>query len=739
MAHLVNIVIPPLQAALTYEVPEAFIPKVEVGCRVEVPLGRRRVQGYVVATAVPLQPRRESEKEFAVKALFENDDPLACFTPQQLEFFRWIADYYGEPLSNVIDVAIPPAPPPKFERFVELVNVPDKKLGKTQRHIIEVLSAAKAPLDAALLARQVKGAARALKTLEDSGNVRISSRELIDHHTPVDAVPAWAKSAVDLNAEQLRAVQDISAAAVSGGFSPFVLHGVTGSGKTEVYIEAIRKAQESGKGSLIIVPEIALTPQLIDRFRARLGDNIAVLHSALHRRSRWDAWRALLEGRCTVAIGARSGIFAPVPNLGLIIVDEEHESSYKQAEGLRYHARDLAIVRAKLSSAAVVLGSATPSLETYLNAREGKYRLLPLPARHGNAVPLDIKVVDLNRIKPWEMPSRSISPTLANAIDAALQKGEQVFLLYNRRGFASYLQCEACQATIECPNCSVTLTFHKHHNSLLCHYCNLSLPTPQRCPACSGGEGSTLVQRGAGTERIYEELQELFPEARMNRLDRDTVLDEQAYRSTLNSVREGNTDILVGTQMIAKGHDLPGVTLVGIVDCDVGLHMPDFRAGERIFQLLTQAAGRAGRGDKPGSVVLQTRVPKHPSIVKTAQKDFVGFADIELAQRKGLNYPPFSRLLRIVVSSPDQTFGQQYIRTLRIAAEESIQTRNFSVKILGPAVAPIAKLRALWRWHMILKAKSVSELNRVMRDISARAPESTRVRLVFDMDPQDLM
>jgi primosomal protein N' (replication factor Y) len=743
MPTFVNVVIPPLEYALTYELPVSMETRVEVGSRIDVPLGRRTAQGYVISKERKAKAGPgASTPKFQIKAVPEGD-VTQCFLPEQVEFFQWIADYYGDPLSNVIDVAIPPTVPPKFERTISLVSEPEEELaGSAQKEIVKILSENGGELDITTITRRVKGAARVLKGLEKKGIISVQSEEKLDHHRSAEEVPQWAKSAVDLNKAQQDALAAIDAAEVKDEFHPFVLHGVTGSGKTEVYIEAIRNALERGKSALIIVPEIALTPQLIDRFRARLGDNLAVLHSALHRRSRWDSWRALLEGRCSVAIGARSGIFAPVKNLGLIIVDEEHETSYKQADGLRYHARDLALVRAKLEKCAVVLGSATPSLETYLNAMKGKYTLLPLPVRHAASTNLDVKIIDLNRVKPWEMASKNISPQLAEALAHAIERKEQAFILYNRRGFASYLQCEACQKTLDCPNCSVTLTYHKQQHSLQCHYCNLSIVTPEFCPSCRGHDDKTpgtLTQRGAGTEKIFEELQTLFPEAKLERLDRDSVLDNAVYRRILNSVRDGSTDILVGTQMIAKGHDLPGVTLVGIVDCDVGLHMPDFRAGERVFQLLTQASGRAGRGDKPGSVVLQTRVPKHPSIMKTFEKDFEGFANIELENRKNLNYPPYTRILRVVISAPQQEFGAAYARQVRGLIQASVEQRKLPVSVLGPTVAPIARVRALWRWHFLIKGKSATQLNQIMRDVSTNAPDSTQVRLVFDMDPQELM
>lgn len=744
MTNLVNIVIPPLGSALTYEVPQTFEERACVGCRVEVPLGKRRTQGYIIGTSSETVRSSEPDKSFQIRAISEGEEPLACFDASQLKFFEWIAEYYGEPLSNVIDVAVPPAVPRKFERYIELIDTrPEKTPAKVQGEFLATLKESGGTLPFDILQRRFKGAQRIVKALAEKGFIRIREEEILDHHLDhAEEVPTWAKASVELNQAQSKSLCEINTALEKHEFKAFVLHGVTGSGKTEVYIEAIRHASEHGLGALIIVPEIALTPQLIDRFRARLGQNIAILHSALHRRSRWDSWRALLEGRCSVAIGARSGIFAPVRNLGLIIVDEEHESSYKQAEGLRYHARDLALVRAKLERCPVVLGSATPSLETYLNAISGKYQLLSLPERPNNGAPLDMQVVDLGKVKPWDMPSKNISPVLAHEIADTLARKEQVFLLYNRRGFASYLQCDSCQSTIDCPNCSVTLTYHKQHNSLQCHYCNLTVVPPQFCSKCKGSDetgNAALVQRGAGTEKIYEELQALFPDARLARLDRDAVQDASVYRSILDSVRDGTTDILVGTQMIAKGHDLPGVTLVGIVDCDVGLHMPDFRAGERVFQLLTQASGRAGRGDKPGTVILQTRLPNHNSIKRTQAKDFAGFAQAELAIRKGHAFPPFSRILRILICAPDRNYGMRFVQALRSTVQAVIQSRGYEVTVLGPASAPIQKLRALWRWHFLLKATSPSQLNSIMKDVRKSISASTQVRVIFDMDPQDLM
>ncbi|MBX7143748.1 MAG: primosomal protein N' [Oligoflexia bacterium] len=744
MPNLVNIVIPPLPQAYTYAVPEEIEQDVEIGSRVVVPLGKRHAHGYVVSKFPLTEEREQSLADIKLKPVSTDGKGRPCFSVSQLRFFEWIAKYYGDSLANVIDVAIPPIAPRKFQRLVQLIGLSSSASlrGALQRKIVERLQHEKQPLPMEALTREFRGAPAAVRALAAAQIVLVTEAELVDQYLPSTQAPRWAKTEVKLTAQQRDALGILSKALCAETYSPFLLHGVTGSGKTEVYIEAIREVLTLGKSALVIVPEIALTPQLIDRFRVRLGDNLAILHSALNRRARWDSWRALLEGRAHVAIGARSGIFAPLHKLGLIIVDEEHESSYKQAEGLRYHARDLALVRGKLENCPVVLGSATPSLESYAHAKAGHYTLLNLPTRPGSTQQPSVEIVDLNKIAPWDMPTRSISPQLQKSLLEVIARGEQAFLLYNRRGFASYLQCKNCNTVIECPNCSVTLTYHRTRNELLCHYCNLTMVPPQFCSACTPTEDKgpgVLEQRGAGTEKIFEELAELLPGVAIGRLDRDSALDEQTYRGILDQVRDGTLQVLVGTQMIAKGHDLPGVTLVGVVDCDIGLHIPDFRASERAFQLLTQAAGRAGRGDKPGRVILQTRIPQHPSIRHTAQNDYNAFAAFELERRVKTNYPPQSRLLRILASSADKTLARDTLARLRMQLDTFAREEKLPITILGPTAAPIAKIKTHWRAHMLIKAAAAPQLLRVMHVLNQERYKSKKVRLVLDMDPQDLM
>lgn len=741
MDQFINVVIPPLARSFTYRVPAEHTGTIQVGSRVEVPFGRRRVGGYVVATGKDVAT---PDPAITLKDIFTDELAEPCFRPAQLDFFHWVADYYGDSLANVIDVAVPPIAVRRYQRTVKLKASPlEEPKGKVQRAVLRAIADAGGSIDYAHLIKIHRGAGTAVRTLVESGFVNLLETEVFAPDLAHHSAPDWAKTAVELSTHQAIAVTKIKAAVDSGERRPLLLHGVTGSGKTEVYIEAIRHTIATGRGALVIVPEIALTPQLIDRFRARLGDAIAVLHSGLHRRTRWESWRAVLEDRCRVAIGARSAIFAPIERPGLIIVDEEHDASYKQSDGLRYNGRDLAIVLAHRHGCPVVLGSATPSLESLHHARSKRYDYISLPARHSVAAPLAFDIVDLNRLKPWEMAAPNVSPRLRDALAGALERGEQSFVLYNRRGFASYLQCDACETVVECPNCSVTFTYHQRSNELLCHYCGLSLVPSEFCPACPPQPGAKppgkLVQRGAGTEKIFDELRDLFPHASIDRLDRDAAHDHETYKSILARVRSGETAILVGTQMIAKGHDLPNVTVVGVADCDVGLHMPDFRAGERVFQLLTQAAGRAGRGDKPGTVILQTRVPRHPSLVRTLADDYLGFAASELQVRQELGYPPFARLLRIVASSQDSAEAQQRLLTLRSLARAYIARLKLTVTVLGPSPAPLERLKTLWRWHMILKAPQPLELVKLMHHLRAAPHQSRKLKVNFDIDPQEML
>jgi primosomal protein N' (replication factor Y) len=578
-----------------------------------------------------------------------------------------------------------------------------------------------------------------MRSLVDKGLIdQINEPPCVSHVDMPPLTSLWDS----LTPEQQAATSDIRKHIEQSSYSSFLLHGVTGSGKTEVYLELIIEALQRGRSALIIVPEIALTPQLTDRFEARLKRSVAVLHSSLKPSDRWKHWTDLLSGRVSVAIGARSALFAPMKDLGVIVVDEEHDGSFKQGEGIRYNARDLALVRAKIAECPVVLGSATPSLETFHNSSVGKHTKHILSARFFGSHTPRCEVVDLSKIKPWHMPSKNISPLLLQGLKETLAAGDQAFVLYNRRGFASYLQCSGCEAVVECAHCSVTLTYHRRNNSLLCHFCGFSTVPPVVCTECGRKDNHDpdqplFAQRGAGTEKVFDELHTLLPEARIAKLDRDAVQSLQDYTEILTQVRDHKVDILVGTQMIAKGHDLPNVTFVGVVDCDVGLHMPDFRASERAFQLLTQVAGRAGRRDKQGRVVLQTRVPTHSSITTTVAGNYERFAREELALRKGLGYPPFQRLLRTIVAAENKEFAEKL--SGQIANVAATFCSRHSVTALGPAAAPLERVKNMWRYHILFKSSSISILQQLLHELKRQVEGVKGARVVFDLEPQDML
>jgi primosomal protein N' (replication factor Y) (superfamily II helicase) len=537
-----------------------------------------------------------------------------------------------------------------------------------------------------------------------------------------------------LNPHQLTAYQEIRASLETGKFETFLLHGVTGSGKTEVYMRAIDAALALGRGALLLVPEIALTPAVAAQFMDHFGDRVAILHSAFSDSERATEWRRIRNGEAGVVVGTRSGVFAPVRNLGLIVIDEEHDGSYKQEETPRYHGRDLAIVRARSAGATVVLGSATPSLESRYNAARSKYRFIELPERIENRPMPEVELIDM-RVEFLETRRQStFSRRLLEAIRARLEAREQVMLLLNRRGFSSFVTCRACGERVECVNCSLTLTYHRRDRRLLCHVCGYAERVPQACPKCTS-EHIQFV--GTGSERVEDELHQAFPEARVARMDRDTVTGRRHFETILHSFREHEYDILVGTQMIAKGHDIPNVTLVGVVSADIGLGVQDFRAAERTFQLLTQVAGRAGRGDIPGMVFIQTVNPEHYAIRFASMQDYPAFYDKEIQFRRLMRYPPFSALANILVRAPkldDAIAMSQEVGNFLTPAPEN-------VKVLGPAEASVPKLKSEYRYQLLIKAASRAKLSEILHNLRRYARDRGwgPTALVVDVDPQSLM
>jgi primosomal protein N' (replication factor Y) len=537
-----------------------------------------------------------------------------------------------------------------------------------------------------------------------------------------------------LNASQQAAFDHLATAIAKGGYGSFLLQGVTGSGKTEVYLCAIEAALAAGKSALLMVPEIALTPQVAGQFALRFGGQVAILHSAFSESERAEYWRRIRRGEAKVVVGTRSAVFAPMPDLGLIIVDEEHDGSYKQEETPRYNGRDVAVVRAQQIGAVVVLGSATPSLETRQNADKGKYERLLLPDRIEQRPMPSVEIIDLRQEFLETKKNALFSRRMIEAVKDKLAAGEQSMLLMNRRGFSSFVACRGCGYKVECVNCSVTLTFHRRDRRLLCHYCGYSEKVPQVCVKC---DSEHIQFIGSGSERIEEELREAFPEARIARMDRDTINSKGDYEQILNGFREGSFDILVGTQMIAKGHDIPNVTMVGIVNADIGLGMPDFRAAERTFQLLTQAAGRAGRGGLPGTVILQTINPEHYAVRFSADQNYELFYAKELQFRKVMRYPPFASLANIVFRSERQE------EALAMSGEiaELLKDEKEGVRILGPAEAPVPRVNKEFRYQMLVKAAQRKRLSGILDRIRQLALERgwPATSLVIDVDPLNLL
>jgi primosomal protein N' (replication factor Y) len=537
-----------------------------------------------------------------------------------------------------------------------------------------------------------------------------------------------------LNPHQLPAYQQIDAALNSGKFQTFLMQGVTGSGKTEVYLKSIDACLALGRSALLLVPEIALTPAMAGQFFNRFGDRVAILHSAFHDAERAEQWRRIRSGAATVVVGTRSGVFAPVQNLGLVVVDEEHDQSYKQQDTPRYNGRDVAIVRAQGSSAVVVLGSATPSLESRYNVERGKYTLILLPERIEQRPMPDVEVIDMRQEFLETRKQAVFSRRMVDMVTERLEKGEQTMLLLNRRGFSSFVACRACGERVECINCSVTLTYHRRDRRMLCHYCNYAQKVPTVCPKC-GSEYLHFI--GTGSEKVEEELHRDFPTARIARMDRDTVSGKRHFETILQGFREGDFDILVGTQMIAKGHDIPNVTLVGVVSADIGLGLPDFRAAERTFQLLTQAAGRAGRGDLPGIVLIQTLNPEHYAIRYASEQNYDGFYAKEIQFRKLMRYPPFSALANVLVRSQKQEDALQMSTELGRLLDPAPE----GLKVLGPAEAPVPKLKTEFRYQLLLKAVNRKRLNETLRELQQFAQKRRwgPTGLLIDVDPLTLL
>jgi primosomal protein N' (replication factor Y) len=795
-----------LRKEFDYLIPPELVDQVDVGSRVQVPFGSRKVLGCVTGLA-------EESARASLKPILKVIGAQTLVTPKILKLARWIGEYYccapETALKSVLPEAVRHEQANWRERLhVRALPVPGElpKLPARQKEVWRILQE-RPELPLSELLELAKTTAATVRRLEDRGLVTVAAeiserdpyaREHILPSQPLPLNPAQANAlaaiitAMDVGKSEVQSLKskvqsqggevqspkskvqspggagvqgskfevqgsmfdvgcsmlDVPAPSPSPPSSPsaqrsstFLLHGVTGSGKTEVYLQAIAHALEQGKGAIVLVPEISLTPQTVERFKARFSSGplqtlVAVLHSHLSAGERHDEWHKIRQGRARIAIGARSAIFAPVEPLGLIVVDEEHEHSYKQEEAPRYHARDVAIVRGQMEGAVVVLGSATPSLESYYNCGKGKYTLLRLPERADDKKLPVVRIVDMRQtVRPGKgVPL--FSPQLKEAIARRVEQKEQVILFLNRRGYSTSLQCPLCGYVAECPNCSVSLTYHRHENKLCCHICAHVAPVPAVCPneKC---RNPAIRYSGIGTQKVEATLAKLFPQARVVRMDSDSLKRKEDYRRILGDFRVGKIDILVGTQMIAKGLHFPNVTLVGIIYADLALHQPDFRAGERTFQLLTQVAGRAGRGDIEGEVFVQAFTPFHPAIQFARRHDFEGFYEQEMEFREQLKYPPVGRIALLTLKGRNEEkvkFSADYLKHELEKAVGSIK----DLVIAGPAAAPLAKAETYYRYQIMLRAPRMAALSQRLAVLirSLTLPED--VTLAVDIDPVNL-
>jgi len=726
----------PSELVFDYAIPASL--NVQAGCRVRVPLRRKSSTGTVLSV------EEGPPGDFALRELESLIDPLPLITPVLLKTGRWIADYYGCSLESVVRSLVPESVrsednSAKTRRIAVLDKEPSsevlEKLAKKapRQHIILVLLAGTTDKRLAV-ADLGEGSSQALKALEKQGHVRIETED-VRRDPEADGVDEVLESQpLTLNPDQAAALEVVQSA-IRNPQSPILLLGVTGSGKTEVYLQAARHALDLGKTVLVLVPEIALTPQTVRRFKARFAsmqEQVAVLHSHLSQGERFDEWHRIRKGIARIVIGARSAVFAPLPDLGLILVDEEHETSYKQENPPRYQGRDVAVLRAAFEPCAIVLGSATPSLESWHNTLTGKYQLVRLDQRaDGQSMPL-VRVVDMKlEAAKHKGNTTFLSDKLRTALEQRLEKGEQSILFLNRRGFARSLQCPKCGYVCQCPHCTVSLTYHRTDDRLVCHVCGHQAVVPRKCPEC---KDPAIILQGYGTQKVEEVLAKVLPSAKFARIDADAMRRKNALRDTLNAFKAHKIDILIGTQMIAKGLHFPNVTLVGILNADVGLHVPDFRAGEHTFQLLTQVAGRAGRGDLEGEVIIQTFTPHSPSVQFARKHDFDGFSEQELEFRRMLKFPPYSHFAVLTARSTHERRAEFTTQTLHLRLKEDLPE---SISLGDPVPSPLVRSHGQFRFQITLRAPSARVLTRHVQGVLERTSLPEDVTVVFDMDAQN--
>lgn len=706
----------------------------EAGRRVQAPLGRgnRLVIGYCTRVSTETVGGRP------LKSISAVIDTAPLLSPRMLKLGQWIADYYLTPLGQVLEGVLPAGVRGKAgTRETTLLSVPTSVAAKITRldlpekqaQALAALAASNKPLAMKQLMARAECTAGPINALR--------KKQLIASHVErIDTDPLLEKQVeraipLNLNSDQAAALESISAALDARQQSTILLHGVTGSGKTEVYIQAIEKVVSFGRQAIVLVPEISLTPQTVSRFRERF-DRVAVLHSHQSDVERHRQWKRIASGDIQVVVGARSAIFAPTPHLGLVVIDEEHETSFKQDTAPRYHAREVALRRTAMDGVPLVLGSATPSLESWHAAQSGAYQLISLPNRVSDLPLPVVRAVDLRDHEHRKWARGAISRPLHQAMTAALADGGQVMLLLNRRGYSTHVQCPACGFALKCPNCDVSMTYHRQANHVVCHWCDHSELPPTHCPDC---KDANIRYSGFGTQKLEAEVRARFPKTGVLRMDTDSMRRPGSHETALDAFRRGEVDVLLGTQMIAKGLDFPNVTLVGVVNADTSLHWPDFRAAERTFHLVTQVAGRTGRGTKGGRVLVQTLSPDHPALVAAMQHNYQAFAASELPERELFAYPPYGRMARLVVRGPNDKV------TLAVAGElaDNIRTACSEVRVAGPAPCTLPKLREFFRFHVMVKASTIELLHTSLKPLSRKLKLPEKVQWIVDIDPVDMM
>jgi primosomal protein N' (replication factor Y) (superfamily II helicase) len=724
----------------SYRIPEELSGKIRPSMRVVVPLGKgdRQITGYV------LDVESSQHRPHSLKPILQCCDELPLCSPNLIELVRWMSKYYLVPAGQVMEAVIPAGVRAGAGTRNQLLLRPTDlaaddaflaTLPAKQRHTLQQLILADEPLSTEQLRNLAQCSEAVIKKLRDTGFIEAFTERVMAYEADHSKREAEGGLPPALTTDQRIALQTIFSALDSSEHSTILLHGVTGSGKTEVYMQAIERTIQFGRQTIVLVPEISLTPQTRSRFENRF-QSVAVLHSNMSGPERNFQWRRIANGEAQVVVGPRSAIFAPVPQLGLVILDEEHENSFKQDKIPRYHARDVAIHRTFLEKVPLVLGSATPSLETYHRAKLGKYKMVSLPRRILNRPMPEVRTIDL-RVNRIDVQRSSLSQPLVQAMKRVLNEDDgQIILLLNRRGFSTRVQCPSCGFVLECPDCDLPLTFHRDGNKVMCHYCDHTVAAPNQCPKC---QHSGIRYSGLGTQRLELEVQAMFPDVNISRMDSDTMRKPGSHERTLTEFRSGRTKILLGTQMIAKGLDFPNVLLVGVIQADTTLHFPDFRAGEKTFQLVTQVAGRTGRGDRAGEVLVQTFSPDHPAILAACKHDYLGYATLELEHRQPFGYPPYGSLARVIFRGENQQEVEDFAENFVTRARGLVQKLGGKARVLGPSLPPIPKLRGSYRYHAMLLSPEPGLLHSVLQQLQANTKLPEGILYLIDIDPVDMM